>query len=108
MMDGHRISLVAAGRQHDGGPEVAHRCEVRSPVAGSRARKDWTETGSNYAAGVRFIHQMVYYILRNVVKLFCPHRETTIETTTTPTIVQARELTETRTSSRLFAFFTPN
>ena len=74
MMDGHRVSLIAAGRQHDGGPEVAHRCEMRSPVAGDGPRKDWTKLWINPDLGVEAIHRAVDCILRKAINLFCLHR----------------------------------
>ena len=44
-MNRQRIALVAAARQHQRRPEVAHRRQMRTPITGNCALEDRCEVG---------------------------------------------------------------
>ena len=63
-MDRDRVTLVAPASEHHRGPEVVHRREVGSPVAGNSALENRSELGIGADLGVEAVNQVPDRILR--------------------------------------------
>ena len=63
-MDRDGVTLVAPASEHHRGPEVVHRREVGSPVAGNSALENRSELGIGADLGVEAVNQVPDRILR--------------------------------------------
>ena len=92
-MRGHRIALVASGRQHHRRPEVAHRRKVRSPIAGDRAIENRSKLRVGADPGVELIYQTPDSILREPIDPHDRLHHTVGATATTTIAIQSGGVT---------------
>src|SRR6476661_4067788 len=93
------IALVASGGEHHRGPEGIHLGQMRLPVTGDGARKNWRELGIETNLGVKSIDELANAILGDMFEFRRGRVHVASITTRMPSTVQKRELISMRTRS---------